>query len=55
MSQYRETFEVNDIRGIHLPELTKAELRELGVKSLGHRMTIENSIAQLCHPMESSC
>lgn len=55
MSQYKDTFRENDIQGSHLPDLTKAELRELGVKSLGHRMTLENAIARLSQPLESNC
>ena len=55
MAQYKDTFRENDIQGTHLPDLTKAELRELGVKSLGHRMTLENAIARLSQPLESSC
>lgn len=55
MAQYKETFRDNDIQGIHLPELTKAELRELGVKSLGHRMTLETAIGRLSQPLESNC
>ena len=55
MSQYKETFRENDIQGLHLPDLTKSELKELGVKSLGHRMTLENSIAKLSQPLESNC
>jgi len=55
MSQYKETFRENDIQGAHLPDLKKAELKELGVKSLGHRMTLENAIARLSQPLESNC
>ena len=55
MSQYKDTFRENDIQGSHLPELSKAELKELGVKSLGHRMTLENAIAKLSQPLESNC
>ena len=55
MSQYKETFIENDIQGIHLPDLKKSELKELGVKSLGHRMTLENAIAKLSQPLESNC
>ena len=55
MAQYKDTFRENDIQGAHLPELTKAELLELGVKSLGHRMTLENAIARLSQPLESNC
>ncbi|XP_068711319.1 SH3 and multiple ankyrin repeat domains protein 2-like [Montipora foliosa] len=55
MSQYKDTFRENDIQGAHLPDLSKTELKELGVKSLGHRMTLENAIAKLSQPLESNC
>jgi len=48
LSQYRDTFTDNDIEGKHLPELSKDELKELGIKKLGHRMTLDDAISKLC-------
>ena len=48
LGQYRDTFIDNDIEGKHLAELTKDELKELGVNKLGHRMTLDDAIAKLC-------
>ena len=48
LSQYKETFTENDIEGKHLPDLSKDELKELGVKKLGHRMTLDDAINTLC-------
>ena len=48
MGQYKETFVENDIQGTHLPELSKDDLSELGVKKLGHRLTIDDAISKLC-------
>ena len=47
LGQYKETFLENDIEGKHLPELSKDELKELGVKKLGHRMTLDDAIGKL--------
>lgn len=48
LSTYRKTFLENDIEGKHLPELSKDELKELGVTKLGHRMTLDDAIGRLC-------
>ncbi|XP_047125797.1 SH3 and multiple ankyrin repeat domains protein 2 isoform X1 [Hydra vulgaris] len=47
LSQYKKTFSDNDIMGNHLSDLTKDELRELGVDKLGHRKTIDDAIKKL--------
>ncbi|XP_075242687.1 uncharacterized protein LOC142337400 isoform X4 [Convolutriloba macropyga] len=47
MSDYEEKFKSNDIVGSHLKMLSKDDLAELGVTSLGHRLTIERAIKQL--------
>jgi len=47
LGQYKEAFEENDIEGKHLPDLSKDELKELGVKKLGHRMTLDDAITKL--------
>ncbi len=47
MGQYKTSFIENDIQGMHLSELSKDDLSELGVKKLGHRLTIDDSIGKL--------
>ena len=47
MSEYEPQFRSNDIAGSHLKMLTKNDLAELGINSLGHRLTIEKAIKQL--------
>ena len=47
MSDYEDKFKSNDIVGSHLKMLSKEDLAELGVTSLGHRLTIEKAIKQL--------
>ena len=37
------------IRGIHLPNLAKDDLIELGIAKLGHRLTLEEEIDKLCN------
>ena len=48
MGQYKESFIDNDIQGLHLSELSKDDLSELGVKKLGHRLTIDDAIGKVC-------
>ena len=47
LGQYKDTFVSNEIEGKHLPELSKDELKELGVTKLGHRMTLDDQIGKL--------
>ncbi|XP_066931632.1 SH3 and multiple ankyrin repeat domains protein 3-like isoform X3 [Clytia hemisphaerica] len=47
LGQYKDTFVDNDIEGKHLPDLSKDELKELGIKKLGHRMTLDDAIVKL--------
>jgi len=47
MGQYKESFVDNDIQGSHLSDLTKDDLSELGIKKLGHRLTIDDAIGKL--------
>lgn len=47
LSQYKNTFLENDIEGKHLTDLSKDELKELGVSKIGHRMTIDDAINKL--------
>ena len=41
---YVNAFADNEIEGLHLPELGKDELTELGINRIGHRLTFEKSI-----------
>ena len=54
MGQYKESFLENDIQGIHLSELGKEDLSELGVKKLGHRLTIDDAIGKLRNQQQYS-
>ena len=47
LDSHREQFATNHIDGSHLPHLGKHELVELGVASMGHRMTIKNALKKL--------
>ena len=53
LGQYKETFVSNEIEGKHLPELSKDELKELGVTKLGHRMTLDDQIGKLKSTLSS--
>jgi len=44
---YVNAFADNEIEGLHLPELGKDELTELGVNRIGHRLTFEKSIKKI--------
>ena len=54
MGQYKESFVENDIQGAHLSELSKDDLSELGVKKLGHRLTIDDAIGKLRSQLQYS-
>ena len=47
LAQYAAAFAVNDIDFAILGKLTDAELRELGIASLGHRKRLLGAIAEL--------
>nr|CAB3266051.1 SH3 and multiple ankyrin repeat domains protein 3-like [Phallusia mammillata] len=47
LGQYVDAFAENEIDGSHLPELGKDELQELGIKRMGHRLSIERSLKKL--------
>eukprot|EP00117_Sycon_ciliatum_P022816 scpid20993/ scgid19566/ SH3 and multiple ankyrin repeat domains protein 3; Proline-rich synapse-associated protein 2 len=47
LGQYGENFVENEICGEHLSEMTKDDLRELGIVRLGHRLTITNAVSKL--------
>ncbi|SAK49574.1 adenylate/guanylate cyclase domain-containing protein [Caballeronia ptereochthonis] len=46
LEQYARAFADNDIDAAMLPELTDADLKELGVRSLGHRKRLLAAIAE---------
>ena len=54
MGQYKESFLENDIQGLHLADLSKDDLSELGVKKLGHRLTIDDAIGKLRNQLQFS-
>ena len=47
LAQYGSNFVDNEICGEHLAEMTKEDLRELGIVRLGHRLTITNALQKL--------
>lgn len=47
MDEYVQAFHDNQIRGLHLAEMTKDDFKELGVLPLGHRLTLANAVARL--------
>lgn len=50
LSQYTQSFEENEIQLEHLPELDHETLKELGVKALGHRLTLLKAARSLDDP-----
>lgn len=47
LGEHCEQFVDNDIVGEHLPDLSKDDLRELGVKKLGHQKTFALKVKEL--------
>jgi class 3 adenylate cyclase len=50
LGQYAQRFAENEITGSILPDLTDADLKELGVSALGHRRLLLRAIAELSGP-----
>src|SRR5947209_3851492 len=50
LEQYAPAFRDNDVDGEVLKRLTAADLRELGVASIGHRRRLLDAIASLSEP-----
>lgn len=48
LSEYKENFESHDIRGNELLNLTRGDLKELGVTKVGHVKRILHSVKALC-------
>jgi len=47
LEEHIPMFEDNEIMGEHLKDLSKDDLKELGVKKLGHQKTFFAKISQL--------
>jgi class 3 adenylate cyclase len=47
LERYEETFRDNDISPEVLPKLTAADLKDLGITSIGHRRTLLDAIGLL--------
>lgn len=47
--EYIPFIKEHKLRGIHLPELSKDDMIELGIKKLGDRITIDGEINKLCY------
>jgi hypothetical protein len=45
--QYCQEFQANEITGAHLPLLTEEHLREIGVRSIGHRILLQRRLADI--------
>jgi hypothetical protein len=45
--QYSQDFQTNEICGLHLPFVTEDHLKEMGVKSIGHRILIQRRFADI--------
>ena len=53
LERYIDAFEANDVDALVLPTLTADDLKELGVRSLGHRKKLVQAIAAL-NPQSSA-
>ncbi len=47
LTDHIESFTENEMVGEHLLDITKEDLKELGVKKLGHQKTILSRLSQL--------
>ena len=47
LEKHLETFRENEIAGEHLVDMTKDDLKELGVKQFGHRVAITSKLQRL--------
>merc|ERR1719285_1609297 len=46
LGQYRNAFKENDMDGQNIQEINEADLRDLGIKSIGHRKTFMRLLAE---------
>ncbi len=51
MEELVDSVKEHNIRGVHLPNLAKEDLIELGAVKLGQRMTIDDEINKLVNPV----
>lgn len=47
LEDHVDSFKENEMMGEHLSDITKDDLKELGVKKLGHQKTFLSKLAQL--------
>ena len=47
LSEYISSFKENEMMGEHLVDITKEDLKELGVKKLGHQKTFLSKLSQI--------
>lgn len=47
LGEHVESFAENEIVGEHLIDLSKDELKELGVKKIGHQKTFNSKLSQI--------
>ena len=47
LGEHAESFAENEIVGEHLLDLSKDDLKELGVKKLGHQKTFNSKLSQI--------
>ena len=47
LAEYSESFEENEIVGEHLLDLSKDELKELGIKKIGHQKKFQAKLSSL--------
>ncbi|KPK34452.1 MAG: hypothetical protein AMJ66_03700 [Betaproteobacteria bacterium SG8_40] len=53
LAQYAEAFETNDLDMSLLPDVSDQILKDIGVKSAGHRLRLKNAISSLAIPAEA--
>lgn len=55
--KYAESFQSNEITGVHLPLLTEDHLKEMGITSVGHRILLLRRFSDLAQgrPLASLC
>lgn len=47
LDEHVESFKENEMMGEHLVDITKDDLKELGVKKLGHQKTFLSKLGQI--------
>lgn len=54
LSMHEKSFKENEIKGDHLQELSREDLRDLGIVKIGHRLTFEREAKKLLLPIYGS-